>query len=201
MGLRGAQPTAGKPSRINVIAVLDPDELKRRVGGRGRQGLLPVLQELAQGKDAPQRLRQRLAGARPDPESVASVAQMAWRPEGVATESAALVGDSAGFVDPFTGEGLYHGLASALWLAERVCLEKPAASLSQYAQWHRERFGAEERFCLALQRGLRWPGLADYVIRQLARKQWLSRIVSETVADRQSAERILSPIFWGRVLW
>jgi hypothetical protein len=140
-GYAGLNPQEG---RVNVIAVLHPDELKRRLhatGERGPQGLLKLLTELCCGESATPALRSRMAGA-----SVLEVQK-------------------------------------------------------SYAKWHRQAFGPEEFFCRTLQRLLPHPRLADYVIRQLGRKHALSNVLAEAVADRLPIRRVLSPVFWSRVLW
>jgi geranylgeranyl reductase family protein len=48
----------------------------------------------------------------------------------------ALIGDAAGLADPFTGEGIYNAIQSALLAAPviRNCLSNPTASLEEYQQ-------------------------------------------------------------------
>jgi 2-polyprenyl-6-methoxyphenol hydroxylase-like FAD-dependent oxidoreductase len=199
--------------RLNVIAVLSPERLKRELGGSGQAGLLPLLEKLARGPLSTPSLRRALAGASPlEDERPLAVSPLAWVPARVANgpKSLALVGDSAGFVDPFTGEGLYHALASALKLGELLepCADTVGAdgaparanALEAYASWHARAFKPEERFCGLLQRLLPHGWLTDYGIAQLARKPALAATLAEAVADRLPIERVLSPLFWARWL-
>jgi 2-polyprenyl-6-methoxyphenol hydroxylase-like FAD-dependent oxidoreductase len=186
---------------VNVIVVLSPSLLKSRLLGKGNSGLLDFLAEHVSGKYAPQTLRTRMRSAESVSSRVWTVSPIAWSPKKIVQGRSALIGDSAGFVDPFTGEGLYHALMTATGLSRNISdlgLEK---GLKKYEKWHKKAFGPEEVFCLLLQKLLPYSLASDYVIRQLGKKVHLNQILAETVADRLPTEKVLSPWFWGRVLW
>ena len=63
-------------------------------------------------------LHQRLATAIFVPESVCSVAGLDLRPRSLQTETRWLLGDAAGMIPPFTGNGMSLALESAEWSAE-----------------------------------------------------------------------------------
>ena len=67
-----------------------------------------------------------------------------------------LVGDAAGFFDPFTGEGVYKALRGAEIASEVavLALEKDdlsARSLARYSSLRRKEFGAKELVCRLVQ--------------------------------------------------
>ena len=71
----------------------------------------------------------------------------------------AIVGDSAGFVDPITGEGLYYALRSAELLSQSILEEKP----QKYAELVRQDFLSELETAAALAERFfegRWIGKA-----------------------------------------
>lgn len=206
-GYAGLNPTPD--GYVNVIAVLENGRLRSMLRSssprkRGDEGLVELLTELTQGQSATPGLRARLAGAQAVTargRRAWTVGSMAWVPRSVARGRHALVGDSAGFVDPFTGEGIFHALASAKALAGFVCagpgIER---ALERYDEWHQCAFGPENRFCERLQKAMRYGRVMDYGLRQLARKPALAKVLAEAVADRAPVERVLSPWYWAKVM-
>ncbi|MGZ3697509.1 MAG: NAD(P)/FAD-dependent oxidoreductase [Bdellovibrionota bacterium] len=192
-GYVGINPLPG--GELNVIAVLKHETLRQHL--RGSPELLPLLGKLTSSEASPS-LRAALEGSSPAQERTWSTANLAWAPSRIAGEDAALIGDASGFVDPFTGEGLYHSLASADKFAETLLQSHP---LENYARWHHGRFDGEDRFCLLLQKILPHPALTDLMFRRLASRPLLSRAVAEVVADRAPTDEILSPLFIGKLLW
>lgn len=104
-------------------------------------------------------LAERLAAA----EVVAPVrclGPLAHRATQLATPGALLVGDAAGFLDPFTGEGIYAALRSAE-MATRVALaESPPR---EYAEAWRQEFLPKWRLATWLQRAIRRPWSAEFL--------------------------------------
>jgi geranylgeranyl reductase family protein len=129
------------------------------------------------------RLQERLARATllEAPRAIGPLALQARR---LSTAGALLVGDSAGFYDPFTGEGITLALRSAELAAEVVwpALGRastgrdgtwrplPAAPLREYDRLRHAATRDKFRFNRLLQRIVAWPGLADHVARRLARR-------------------------------
>lgn len=186
---------------VNCIAVMRPERLSSQLRGKGKSALLPVLLEAILGENSTPRLRAKMEGSEPASQKTWSVSPLAWIPKKIIAPHSALVGDAAGFVDPFTGEGLYHALASAHQLVNSIDTHGITNGLSQYALWHQKTFGPEEVFCHSLQRLLPYSALADYGIRKLGEKSQLRNILAETVADRLPTRLVLSPWFWVKVLW
>ena len=113
-----------------------------------------------------------------------------------------LVGDAAGFLDPFTGEGLHRALISA---------ELAAAAIHARATGHRRAFDAYER---AMQRrfltkdGLSWlvqaflsrPSLFEYAARRLADRSAVRATMGLVMGDLVPPSRALDPRFLFRML-
>ena len=101
----------------------------------------------------------RLLGAGPMP----------WRPSRVAGDRVALVGDAAGYVEPFTGEGMSWALESASVLAEALADERPGAwTPDTYRRAWRDRIGRRQRWCRGLALALGRPHLCRLLFRGAA---------------------------------
>lgn len=119
-------------------------------------------------------LAQRLAGARP----VAPVQAMGPLAYGVLPPrhgGVLLVGDAAGFYDPFTGEGVFSALRSAELAAETAVRALRAGDCSRevlagYERARRRAFGGKERVTRALQFVISRRLLANLTARALARR-------------------------------
>ncbi len=109
-----------------------------------------------------------------------------------------LVGDAAGFYDPFTGEGIYMALRSAELVAEVATKALKRGDVSQRAlapYWHaRDRaFRDKERLTRLLQMviGRRW--LADFVAHRLARRPDLLGLLMGVIGDFVPPRALVSP--------
>jgi flavin-dependent dehydrogenase len=115
-------------------------------------------------------LRDRLAGARAVG-PLRRLGPLAHRAARLAAPGALLLGDAAGFLDPFTGEGIHAALRSAELAARHAVtgLGRDARPhLSAYAaDWARE-IGGKWTLCLLLQHAIRRPPLAERLIARLA---------------------------------
>jgi flavin-dependent dehydrogenase len=101
----------------------------------------------------------------------------------------ALVGDAAGFFDPFTGEGIYRALRGA---------ELLAAGPRTYARERRKAFAAKERLVALVQVFVQTPRLMDLVIRRLEHRPRVARELGSMLGDLQPARlgvawRLLGP--------
>jgi flavin-dependent dehydrogenase len=70
------------------------------------------------------------------------------------------LGDAAGYVEPFTGEGIGWALADGLAateLARQALTGSPGAALEGWRRYRADRSVTAERLCRALARGLRHP--------------------------------------------
>jgi flavin-dependent dehydrogenase len=113
-----------------------------------------------------------------------------------------LVGDAAGFLDPFTGEGLHRAFVSA---------ELAAAAISAHGQGHAGAFGAYER---AMERrflskdAVSWlvqaflgrPAAFDYAARRLASRPAVRATMGLVMGDLVPAGRALDPRYLAALL-
>jgi flavin-dependent dehydrogenase len=76
------------------------------------------------------------------------------------------VGDAAGYVEPFTGEGMGWALTSGRLVAEAIAASSdPAAAAAAWETSHRTAFAAHHRRCLAVAAAVRHPRLVAGVVR------------------------------------
>jgi flavin-dependent dehydrogenase len=167
------------PGRLNVSVVVP---LADAVPARGR---------LDAFFDA--RIRQlpclgpRLAGFRRDA-PVTALGPLAVRVAPPRCGGVLLIGDSAGFYDPFTGEGIYTALRSAE-LAVGVALPVLRAgdcslqALSAYTEQRRAIFDDKERVMRALQLIIRHRAVANRIAGVFARRPEVLDLVMGVVGD------------------
>jgi flavin-dependent dehydrogenase len=132
----------------------------------------------------------------------ASRARRAWAP------GAALVGDSADFFDPFTGEGIYAALRGGEILATYAfdALRAPSPNaadvpLAAYDRWRRHEFGGKwlvERLVAA---AVAWPPLLDRAAERLARRKDLADLLVGVTGDFVPAREVLRPGFIAALLF
>lgn len=115
-----------------------------------------------------------------------------------------LVGDAAGFLDPFTGEGVFRALRGAE-LAAAVALEAlergdmSARTLAPYAAMRRRTFAAKDRLCLLIQAFVAAPVLLDYAIPRLNRRR-AAAVLAAALGDYWPASRVLAPAMLWQLL-
>ena len=100
-----------------------------------------------------------------------------------------LVGDAAGFFDPFTGEGIFRALRSAELVA--TCPEN-------YAQERARAFSTRERLVALIQVLVQTPRLMDFAVQRLQRRPKVARDLGRVLGDLVPARldvawRLLGP--------
>jgi flavin-dependent dehydrogenase len=156
------------PTRANVAFVLSRGEMRAAGGdleGFYRESLRrrwPRLSERLEGADLL--------------EPPGAIGPLAVEVDAVTAPGALLVGDAAGFYDPFTGEGVTLALRSAEIAARAIeeTLAAPRARPRQrFESYERARRAATRdkfRFNKVLQLAVGCPEVADHVARRLARR-------------------------------
>jgi flavin-dependent dehydrogenase len=145
-------------------------------------------------------LAPRLAGLRAAGPLMA-MGPLAYRVAEPRAGGVALVGDAAGFYDPFTGEGLYTALRGAELLAEVAhgALqggECSRAALAPYARARRAAFRGKARLTRALQALIAHRYLADLAAHALARRPARLDQMLGVLGDFVPAGALLRPEGW-----
>ncbi|HET9613725.1 MAG TPA: NAD(P)/FAD-dependent oxidoreductase [Candidatus Limnocylindrales bacterium] len=106
-----------------------------------------------------------------------------------------LVGDAAGFLDPFTGEGLGRALRTAELAAAAVDrhLEGDAMALRRYDRALRRRFLAKDSVSAVVQAFVARPGAFEYVARRLAARSDVRETMGRVIGDLGPATAAFDP--------
>jgi flavin-dependent dehydrogenase len=180
----GLAPLAG--GRLNVGMALPGD-------GRG-----PADARFSEAIEALPAVAARLAGRRrltpirgasPIGHRVARAAGPGWM----------LIGDAAGFVDPFTGEGIYRALRSARAASEALACGDDGAA-ERYLAARRTAFAAKDVLTWTVQALLAARPVLGYALRRLAARPELAARLGSALGDCRPASDALSPLFLARVL-
>ena len=113
-----------------------------------------------------------------------------------------LVGDAAGFLDPFTGEGLHRALVSAELAATAVdgFLRGEPGALDRYERAMRARFATKDVVSLVVQAFLARPSLFGYAARRLAARDDVRETMGRVMGDLVPASRALDPRYLAALL-
>ena len=157
-----------------------PGETAAELFGRAVAGLAPV--------------RDALMGAVPA-SSIRGASPLSRRVSRVAGHGYLLVGDAAGFTDPFTGEGVHRALRGAelAAAAARQALARHDRHPVEYACARRDAFAAKERACLVVQALLARPALLEYCLRRAARRERAARVLAGVFGDYVPARAAFAP--------
>ena len=112
-----------------------------------------------------------------------------------------LVGDAAGFLDPFTGEGLHRALVSSQ-LATRAIVAAlgrdgvgPDRAAAAYDRAMARRFRSKDAVSWLVQTFLARPALFEYTARRLAERPGVRATMGLVMGDLLPASRGLDPRF------
>jgi menaquinone-9 beta-reductase len=113
-----------------------------------------------------------------------------------------LVGDAAGFLDPFTGEGLHRALVSARLAAIAVdrALGGDPTALSRYDRTMTARFRSKDAVSLLVQVFLAQPALFEYAARRLGTRNRVRETMGLVMGDLVPASRALEPGYVAALL-
>jgi geranylgeranyl reductase family protein len=182
----GLAPLSG--DRLNVGMALPLNGDRRRAEERFTAALdaLPAVARRLRGRKRLTPIR----GVAPIGQRVSSAAGPGWM----------LVGDAAGFIDPFTGEGIYRALRSARAAAEALVAGDLGAE-ARYLVARREAFAAKDALSWVIQGMLAAPPLMGYALRRLATREELAIRLGSALGDCRPASDALSPRFVVGLLW
>jgi menaquinone-9 beta-reductase len=113
-----------------------------------------------------------------------------------------LVGDAAGFLDPFTGEGLYRGLVSAELAAAAIHARMGGddRAFGAYERAMQRRFLAKDGVSWLVQLFLSQPRLFEYAARRVSARDELRATLGLAMGDLIGAGRVLDPRFLAALL-
>jgi 2-polyprenyl-6-methoxyphenol hydroxylase-like FAD-dependent oxidoreductase len=121
-----------------------------------------------------------------------------WPTRRITFDGAALVGDAAGYFDPFTGQGIYQALAGAELLAQHATgalrqRDISAGSLAAYAAAHRTLLQPARRLQRAIEYVCARPRLAHAVFGGLRHSPEIASRLIAVTGDTRPARDLLSP--------
>jgi flavin-dependent dehydrogenase len=138
------------------------------------------------------RICDRVEGASPVGNRVAARAGRTWL----------LVGDAAGFLDPFTGEGLHRALRTADRAAVAVDrhLDGDPGALAAYDRALARRWRSKDAMSLLVQAFLGVPSAFDYAARRVADRPSVRETMGRVMGDLVPASNGLDPRFLAALL-
>jgi geranylgeranyl reductase family protein len=181
----GLAPLAG--GRLNVGMALPLGKVPSGTAERFQAAIdgIPAVAARLAGR---RRLTQ-IRGASPIGHRVARAAGPGWL----------LVGDAAGFIDPFTGEGIYRALRSARAAAESLAAGDDGVE-ERYLAARRHAFAAKDALTWLVQGMLASSPLMGYALRRLASRPAMAERLGSALGDCRPASDALSPLFLAQVL-
>ncbi|MCY3762606.1 MAG: geranylgeranyl reductase family protein [Gemmatimonadetes bacterium] len=117
-----------------------------------------------------------------------------------------LLGDAAGLIDPFTGEGIGNALYSAKFAIETAAEAKRAgdfseAFLKRYEDRLWDSLGDELKTSTRMQNLGNWRPLLNFVIGKAARSERVRDMICAMIANAAPKEELTSPLFYLKLLF
>jgi menaquinone-9 beta-reductase len=135
--------------------------------------------------------------------SVRGVGPIGSRARRASTAGALVVGDAAGFFDPFTGEGIFRALRGAELVADvgyDALLREDVSneSLSRYDSLRGRAFGKKHAVTALVQLFVQFPALMEYALPRLSSRRASLQALGSVLGDCQEAEAFLNvPTVWS----
>jgi flavin-dependent dehydrogenase len=121
-------------------------------------------------------------------------------------DGALLVGDAAGYYDPFTGQGIYRALSGGELAAETAHAalragDTSARALTPYERARRATFGPGERMQHVVEAFVSRPRLLSAVAHRFTSRPWLADSVIRVTGDVSPAATLFAPRIWAALVW
>ncbi len=144
---------------------------------------------------------QRLSGAR-RVGKVMGIGPLARRVARTAGPGYLLVGDAAGYLDPFTGEGVFRALRGAEIAAGAIesSLQSRDEIPAGYEQSRRNVFAGKERLTTLVQLALAWPPALGYALKRLETRRGKTDEIKAALGDYTPATNALRPAYLAALL-
>lgn len=181
----------------NVAMVVDEERDGRRLAGKPEEFLLAALRTFP-------RLHDRLDQLRVERRTL-TISRLSVHARRLSDTRLFLVGDAAGYYDPFTGEGIYHALRSAELVAN-VALpalahdELSATALSAYDRLYRETFRGKRLVERIFQLAVQTPPLMNHIARVLRSRKAMADTMIAVTGDFLPASAVLRPGYLLRLV-
>jgi flavin-dependent dehydrogenase len=190
-GYVGLAPVPG--GRVNVGIVLVASDWRERLRANGADAVAhDVLAAVAAADDDPvdwqaPQTTDRVEGVAPVGAHVRRRAGADWL----------LVGDAAGFLDPFTGEGLHRALVSARLAATAIDrhLGGDRGALEAYDRAFARRTRTKDLVSRVVQAFLGRPAAFEYAARRLESRPAVRETMGRVIGDLDPASKALDPRF------
>jgi flavin-dependent dehydrogenase len=196
VGLAPLEPTA-VGDLCNVAMVVDQTRDGPQLAGRPQAFLLEALESFP-------RLRGRLGRATVARRTL-TTSRICVRARRLVDAGLLLVGDAAGYFDPFTGEGIYQALRSAELAADVIALALSAddvtrSALEPYAARFRQAFKGKRTVEAIVQSSVQVPMMMDRIAHTLARRTAMADTIVAVTGDFLPPSAVLNPGFLLRLL-
>ncbi len=117
-----------------------------------------------------------------------------------------LLGDAAGLIDPFTGEGIGNAMVSAKYAIEIACKAKKANDyseriLSEYSSLVWNEIGNELNTSSKLQDLAKYKSLLNFVINRSSESLELQDIISGMLINKFPRDKLSNPMFYLKILF
>jgi len=117
-----------------------------------------------------------------------------------------LLGDAAGLIDPFTGEGIGNALYSARYAIRAAREARDAgdfseAFLARYDQWLWNEIGDELQVSHRLQKLGKIRPLLNFVIHKAAKSDEASRMIGGMITNEVPRKKLANPLFYLKLLF
>jgi flavin-dependent dehydrogenase len=121
-------------------------------------------------------------------------------------DGALLVGDAAGYFDPFTGQGIYRALHGGELAAEAAHAalragDTSARALAPSERARRAAFAPGERMQHVVEAFVSRPRLLSAVARRFTARPWLADAVIRVTGDVSPAATLFTPRVWAALVW
>lgn len=134
-----------------------------------------------------------------------SVGPLAHRVRAPSAPGALLVGDAAGFLNPFTGQGVFLALSGAARASAAIVRaferrDEEDAAFAAYADWRTGDFRARKRLSQLVNLMIDVPPLAQRAVNRLRRLPDLGTTLIDALAGARAPQTAFHPLVLGRLL-
>ncbi|MEO0897351.1 MAG: geranylgeranyl reductase family protein [Bacteroidota bacterium] len=117
-----------------------------------------------------------------------------------------LTGDAAGFIDPFSGEGIGNAMLSGKGAAEQAMRSFQTGDLSMeglkgYETYMKKKIGRELQISYQMQKLVRYPRLMNFAVRKASTNPSLQSMMSMMFDDLDIRKELAKPSFYWNLLW